>query len=264
LIFLHIPKTGGSTLASILNRRFADNDVWKFFGNEIEKLEERLETKSDVDRLKLLEGHIHFGWHKYFDKPAKYITVLRNPVDRVVSHYYHVRRDSNNYLHKEVVERNISLHDYVLSDLSWELDNAQTRQISGLIEVPVGQCKRSMLDLALKNLQDKFLLVGLTERYNETLLLLHKLMGWKGIPFQKALNVGYNKPRHLHLDDAVVKDIARKNSLDMELYNGVATVFEERVRAAGITRRMLKRLELANFLVTILSKTYRGLIGNRN
>lgn len=40
-----------------------------------------------------------------------------------------------------------------------------------------GQCSPEMLESAKKNLQD-FAAVGLTERYNETLILLKRAFNW--------------------------------------------------------------------------------------
>jgi hypothetical protein len=183
LLFLHIPKTGGMTLASILHRRFAENEVLTFSKGG-KKLEEELRraVRERGGYLKLLACHMPFGWHEYFNTPSQYITMVRNPLQRIVSHYYQVVRNPTHYLHDMVKNRNMSLHQYVQSELSPELDNGQTRFISGTTKVKIGQCTQSMLEVALHNLREHFLVAGLTERFNETLLLIYRKLGWSGFP----------------------------------------------------------------------------------
>ena len=60
------------------------------------------------------------------------VTVLRNPIDRIVSHYYHVREDAHHCLHKRVVDSGLSLEDYVKQRISGELQNWYTTHFAGL------------------------------------------------------------------------------------------------------------------------------------
>ena len=62
---------------------------------------------------------------------SKYITFLRDPVERLISHYHYVLRRPKHYLYEQVVKDGLSLSDYVTSDISPELSNHQVRMISG-------------------------------------------------------------------------------------------------------------------------------------
>lgn len=245
LIFLHIPKTGGRTLSIILRRRFKADEVWSVKADEPEYLEEFIAAGDKAEQLKLLNGHMAYGWHRYIKKPAKYITMLRNPVDRVVSHYYYVLGNKDHYLHDTVVDQDISLEQYVTSELTTELDNGQTRQLSGMTDIPFGECDSGMLDVALRNIEENFLLLGLTERFDESLLLLHRLMGWKGYPFYTRVNVSKNKPRELNLPGEILKEIKRRNNHDIKLYDLAVARLNEMIGDYGIGS-MVKRFELAN------------------
>ena len=82
-------------------------------------------------------GHMGFGLHDYLPQGASYITMLRDPIDRIVSHYYYVLQNQGHYLHKEVAGKGLSLEQFADSALSTELDNGQTRVLAGLEHGPI-------------------------------------------------------------------------------------------------------------------------------
>ncbi len=42
------------------------------------------------NKIRCLKGHMPFGLHKYLLNSSVYLTVLREPIERVISHYYFV------------------------------------------------------------------------------------------------------------------------------------------------------------------------------
>src|SRR5688572_23622371 len=121
LIFLHIPKAGGTTLHSILERLYEGSNLFsiKVRGHHLGVEEFTSLSQEKKDQIQLLKGHMPFGLHTHFkDADVKYITLFRNPVDRIISHYEYVLRKANHYLYEKVKEGNMTLLDYALSDLS--------------------------------------------------------------------------------------------------------------------------------------------------
>jgi hypothetical protein len=59
--------------------------------------------------------------------------------------------------------------------------------------------------------------VGLTERFDETMLLLKKVYGWR-MPFYERRNVGRHRLRKQDLSADVIRQIAADNRLDVALY----------------------------------------------
>src|SRR6185436_6082694 len=112
-------------------------------------------TKTQSQQIKYIKGPVYFGVHEFLPQPCTYITMLREPVDRIVSYYYHLRRDINSELH--TVTRQMSLKEFVCSDLTSELENAQTRVLSGMkwsSKDAVGLSSNEILVLAKKNLKE--------------------------------------------------------------------------------------------------------------
>lgn len=239
LVFVHVPKTAGTTLKRVFAREYGHESLFKTLPEE--DLEGTVARFRDLDhedrsRVRLIQGHMPFGIHQVLGEPVQYVTMLRNPVDRVVSHYYYARRLPEHYLH-DAIRAGMTLKEYVTTaggGLSLELDNGQTRSIAGaphhLLEV--GACTEEMLELAKQNLDRHFGAVGLLERFDESLLVFRRAFGW-GIPFYVRRNVTRNRPRVREIDADTLAVIEDHNRLDMELYRYATQRLDDRIRQLG-------------------------------
>ena len=90
-----------------------------------------LMSLSDAERrrIKPLTVHMPFGLHQYLVEPVTSIIILRDPVDRVISHHFHARRNPQSPLHATI--QDISLEEFVRSGMSGETDNRMTRILTG-------------------------------------------------------------------------------------------------------------------------------------
>jgi len=222
VFFLHIPKCAGTSLTEeVLKKNFKPEELLIFYDHGTEVLIERLDAMSrrQQKKIKCLAGHFAFGVHRYYHaRPSTYITLLRHPVERVVSHYYQVCRNELHYLHKIVKAKRLSLKDYLQSRLSIELDNGQTRILAGIgWGADIGKCPDSMLEQAKSNLDTHFSAVGISEKFSEFLPLLHREFGWETSNCKKH-NVAENRLRSEDIDPAILQAIEKDNRLDMELY----------------------------------------------
>jgi len=237
VIFLHIPKASGTTLRTIIDRQFHEGAILTIGGrseNEFKNVH-----KEEKARIRCLRGHIWFGVHEYLPQPSTYFTILRDPVDRIISYYYYVLQNPYHYLFDEVTSKNISLKDFVDSGISWEQSNGQTCLISGIEETisgtsygNYGHLSPDVLEIAKKNLQDYFTVVGLSERFDESLLLLKRTFGWKNIRYKKQ-NVNRKRLRKADIPNDTLRLIERYNELDIELYNFAKQLFERQIYQQG-------------------------------
>jgi len=219
LLFLHIPKTAGSTFLRILDRQYGEKQSYWLDGHDSEASINQLTMlpESKRNNIRLLSGHMPFGLHTLLQGPHAYVTFLRHPVERLISHYYFVRENPYHYLHAHVVTSGMDLMEYVQSGISPELENGQTKALSGNL----GASSSDDLSLAKENLLQHFVAVGLTERFDESILLMRDRLNWK-VPFYVSQNVTRNRPLMTDLPRRVIRAVERVNELDYELYEYVA------------------------------------------
>ena len=225
LIFIHIPKTAGSTLRPIMDRHYPRPVICKldFLPRDLDALLRLPEQARS--RIRVLQGHFPFGLHKHLAVPVDYLTILREPVNRIISMYYWIHGNEEHVLNTLV--RSMSLKDF--ADSGFEIvANHQTGLISGL----PANSDHQALAVAKKNLQGEITAFGLNERFDESLLLFKQQLGWKHV-FYSRRNVTKVRPRSSEVPDSVLDVIQKHNSLDLELYEFARQVFDETISALG-------------------------------
>lgn len=240
LIFLHIPKTAGTTLNTLLYKQYPLKYSWKIhspyrhdFHNELDKA-----TKAQKEKIFFFTGHMAFGLHEFLPQPSTYITMLRDPIERVISFYYFILRNPEHYLYNIVKERQMSLKELISSRISSELENGQTRLLSGNLELDKNQLggfepsSPELLEAAKNNLKEPLTAFGITERFDESLILFKRKLGWR-VPLYVKQNVTNSRPLKEDISSDVIRLIEKNNVLDIELYNYAKDYFGEIIRKEG-------------------------------
>src|SRR6185436_18157227 len=100
----------------------------------------------------------------YLNCDLNYLTMLRDPVQRTISWFSHVKHDHNAYRHNRVIDENWSLLDFVQDQATnWDIINAQTLYLavdldySQLARDPVGY-GRAVVKTYARRLNDRSLL----------------------------------------------------------------------------------------------------------
>jgi hypothetical protein len=211
-IFLHIAKTGGTTLNTTLRWVYGPSVCRRIPAGRpdeayrwLEEIEEPLGSE-----FQLLMGHTQFGVHEYVHEPARYFTMLRHPVRRAVSLYYYIKSGwpKSRYA-------SMSLESFLESDHRSAQSNDQVRVISGIDpdENPSEAIRR-----AKSNLENEFAAFGITEHFDESLLLFRRTLGWTRLPVYVSSNVNRERPSVEELPESTVDAVREENELDLELY----------------------------------------------
>jgi hypothetical protein len=226
-LFVHIPKCGGTTFYRILVRQYPAQSMYAIdnIGPNIQESMKKFSKLPEQKRqqIKCIYGHMPFGIHNHLPAAFSYITFLREPVQRVVSHYNYVKVKKDHYLRKRILEENISLTDYVSQHITSEVRNGMTRQLSGVPEVDPIFGKKNVTEnvyaKAIENIEHYFAVCGTLEKFEESLLLMALHYGWKHIYYQrKNINTSdkTDMPDHKTLD--IIKEC---NQYDIKLYDYV-------------------------------------------
>jgi len=218
-IVVHIPKTAGTSLRRIVVSEHAGVPHFDFDGSIANVQAFWRLTQEQRDRFGLILGHCQFGVHRLLTRPFRYVTMLRNPVERVVSLYYYIRSLPAHYMHAKIM--NEDLETTVRRRLVGEMDNFQVRFLTShpgnVFWTPPGQCTRGMLDEAMENLSTMFDVVGICERFDDSVDLLAREFGWRA-PVAERLNSNQGRPSVDQLPASAIDAIVETNALDVELY----------------------------------------------
>ena len=234
LIYLHIPKTAGTTVRSIFARQFPKNALCKV--PNVIPMETFLALSPEQKRqYRCFFGHMVFGLHEHLAGSSIYISMLRNPVDRIISDYYHAKRNKEHGRYEQINANNWSLADYARFRAEEQgIANTETRFISGQFGLTAGApfdpMPASALDTAKENIRTRFKAVGLQEQFDTSLILFKQVMGWKNVNYVRK-NVGRNRPKNEAEPKETIQLIERLNALDMELYAHVEKLFNSQVDA---------------------------------
>jgi Sulfotransferase family len=243
-LFLHIPKAAGTTLKHIIYNNYSvpgDNGNWFHdgiyyfpFGFHKTKrpgftpLVREMFARED---LRAVTGHFWYGAHAFIPRPCFYITLLREPVDRVTSLYHHIVGGGDEWYRDAIVSGGVTLDEFATEFGCREVDNDQTRRIAG-VEPPYGRCSRDMLELAKRNLRDSFAFVGTTDRFDESLIALKRLLGWEYVFYLPGL-VNRDRPPRNALEPEIVSVISERNEHDVALYEYAGRLLDGRIAASG-------------------------------
>lgn len=88
LLFIHIPRTGGTSLISWLDGLFDQGEICP--AHEMFQFEELART-GQMNGYSLYRGHVGINFRRQLDRKLKTIVFLRQPVDRVYSTWRHLR-----------------------------------------------------------------------------------------------------------------------------------------------------------------------------
>ena len=245
VIFIHLPKTGGRTLAAALRYKYPSRTL--FLDSLHEPLERIEEVPSERRRAaRAITGHLHYGVHRHMPQRCDYITMLRDPVARVVSMYRFIRGNPKNWLHDEVLGSGMGLEEFVLRAPDPTAENLQTRLLSGLgpgkvmalgadgrlraPDQPPPPVTEDDLARAKRNL-DRFLVIGLTERFDESFILIRRALGWR-LPMYERQNVSRAERPEPPTPEAL-ELIRERNRFDLAHYEHAAKRFADAVESQG-------------------------------
>jgi len=233
LVFLHLPKTGGITLREILLRRIGHRPVLRMDEPDLHAQWLRAQPEAWRARLALVHGHIYYGVHELLPRPCLYMTMLRDPLERVLSYYSFIREAADHHLHAQVREGNLNLAGCIRRGLTVELDNFQVRALTSLrnIHVPFGGVTREMLTEAKAHL-DGMSLVGVTEQFDASLAHFCRALRWPRVAAPVA-NRTVARVQARDLDPADLALVREQNRLDAELHAHATRLLHARLDQAA-------------------------------
>ena len=220
-LFLHMPKCAGSSMRKILKQKFKENYVkdYQSFHKSTKEEQNKLildsiESPKKVKKDSFVFGHFYpvkyLGKNNFNKKEFRLITFLREPLERLASHYsFWTNSKKDHYLWTKMTKENWTFKEFCLSE---EMKNFYSQY---LIHVPISNFDFVGTQENIK--QDwerlcKFLEIEFVElpKINET-------------PNQIIRTLFKKTPKEIlkKLSDQDKQEIEEFHSLDVDLYKKI-------------------------------------------
>ena len=228
IISVHIPKCGGISFQHILRGIYGNRRVWLNYGTIFDQAQARGRAHLVPGGIRCVHGHFLGNTFDALVPYGERITWLRQPVDRVISNYYHFLRhpDPANPCCRELWARGLTLQKFAELPL---MRNEITRYLAG------------------KALRE-YKFVGIMERYAESLQVFGSTfqVSVPSCPPRENVNPhwqgeGYRIPDWLqtHLEALNSADVAAYAAADAAL--GRALARAEKPRPVPVLARLAER-----------------------
>jgi len=213
ICFCHMIKTAGLTLHYIFRNNYGFNYVRT---EKVNFTPDDLYTLLRLNRnIKAISGESLRSVTKLESicPDLKYITFLRDPIERYLSHYNYGRLRN---FHKLSLEERIKIRgemDYQVKFILGAQNRKEMDFKAGLKEI----------EKARKIIMNDFAFVGLVEKFDESLILMKKILNLRNFDLRyQRMNVTTKKiitkddiPNHL------MKELEKANEVDYDLYRFV-------------------------------------------
>ena len=199
LIAIHIPKTGGTSVRQLYEEWFGDGFLTHY------KQGKTLPPKHDLSSAHwgkaptVVYGHFNkirtFGIEAYYPEVKQFTTILRDPFERAVSRYFHLKRESI---------QEVDLRDALLNQLpEWSM----------LCHFPQAVTMENYEHI----IETYFIEVGIAEHMEISLQRIAAKLGKKYIPLSsKRLNASQ---RDCRVPYELAAEFAKNHPLDYAVYN---------------------------------------------
>ena len=230
VLFEHVPKCGGTSIVNYLMSQYRQDQVFYIRGVQATAyIDYYRRLPRHQTRFHLVVGH---GAHHLLDAINDEwitLTVLRDPVQRIISHYNYVLRTPNHYLYEQVATAGMSLEAYATSGLTSELQNNFVCWFTGKTPEEAIQAPEQSVEEAFQVLQERYDIVGTLEQLEPTMQVLQEKAGFTHAFGGRKLNATAYKTPPSAVLASTKHIIAEVNALDVHLYERVASLAPQAV-----------------------------------
>lgn len=179
-IFVHIPKTAGSTIRTLITENYQQGEVLSLYGDPKEILRTAASHIGQLQTVRLVQGHTPYGTHRFLGiRNPRYFTFLREPVARFLSDIAFSVRFAEHGFHSVLAAPGLTENERISKalDIAYYRNN-MTHYVSGAFSTePISMMQ---LGVAIDNLwASEF--VGISEHFEVSLLIMAKKLGWKQV-----------------------------------------------------------------------------------
>jgi len=204
LVFVHIPKTAGLSLHSALESIYGKASTLRVGnGDDLQHLRQ-LPDNQAINKA-FLSGHFFYNDIKNRCQPdALLISILRDPVKRILSNYNYITNWNKHPLYEQTVRQSFSEHVYANQKFFRGLC---CRQLSGATQA----------DAAIRIVRSRYALVGITEELDPFVAALSRIIGQE--VKQERTNVSHGQGPNIDVSSELCQALLDITAEDRKLFN---------------------------------------------
>ncbi len=220
VLFEHIPKCGGTTISNYLKSNYNQKRIYELGSNPTTSVDYYISLpEKERRKYDLIIGHGAHRLLNYIDNDFIKLTIFRDPIERIISHYYFVMKSPRHYLHKEIKDKDMTLADYVTSGISGELRN---NYVCRFLEISAKEAERNPQESIMRAyeiIQNEYTVFGILEKIEKVMNAMSKLACYKKKYTNNRANTTHQKPAVSCIDKSTKNLISEVNFLDIKLYD---------------------------------------------
>jgi hypothetical protein len=180
LIFLHVPKTGGSTLNHVVDWNYERVYRMQYYHQIADFVALPAAQKRQYDCLR---NGFYYGIHEHLPQQATYIAMLRHPIDRFVSAYYYTmaRRRREGLPDPDASMEQLLEQEPFQAHMQLSL----LRGAASIDEALHTPLQAGDVGRAQQHIEDHFALAGVLDYYDQSLLLMQRKLGWSRVFYSR-------------------------------------------------------------------------------
>jgi len=220
-VFLHLQKTAGTSVANALRSIMPQSAFASIYPTQVWLSQQEFKSLYEYEKraFRIAFGHLYFRSLIVSQLRApRFMTFLREPLARIKSHYWMLRRTVSE---PQLSGHSVRHSDVINSGQTDEFDNMQTRMIAGVTgaNVPPGEMTTKEVGRALFNLANHFDFVGFSETADADFKRLCGLLNIEPTPLPRSNEGGNGDPQDEDFKRLDWNRITYNNRFDVALYD---------------------------------------------
>ncbi len=206
LVVIHIPKAAGTSSQAIFKDWYRNNFHRHYYDEINAKMPKKIDIFElhSIDNPLCLHGHFNklrnFGIEDYYPEADQFITILRDPFELLISHYFYTRKVGGSWSDKSRVPEN---------DIDSYLKNHKPNMLNHFPR-----------DVNLNNYKEicekYFIEIGITEKLNES---LNRIANKIGFVYSNNVSELNKTERSEQIPLEFKEKFIELNQLEYEVYN---------------------------------------------
>ena len=217
LIFIHVPKTAGTSFYELIEKNYEKKNRFVFNINKGKNPIPKLLKRAKKNDIQVVYGHGTYGLHEIFLN-STYLSFVREPISHTISLYNYIKTSSHSHNHRKV--KDLTFKEFILNLKSMHADNIHYRQFTNtLFRIIHPEYYEKEIDAdfdLLKYSLEKIHNIYRLEEIEIAEKVIAEKFNWE---FKELARLNISQKVDFQIDDEDIEMIKSINHLDYYIYD---------------------------------------------